>query len=223
MNRYIQKVLSGLLKKSSPNPLLSAIVDDVLTNAYRNGEIAVVYDIGANSGSWSGAMKKRFGNSEFYLFEANPVHEPEIKKTGFPYWIEALSNGDGEGVFYSINGTGDSLYKENTECYDDCVERKVSTRSLGGMVREFGIPLPDLVKMDVQGAELDVIQGGQSVFDYVRYVLSELPVAKYNIGAPGFSEYMNVFAGHGLRPVEVAEIHKRKGEVVQLDILFRRY
>ena len=223
MNRYIEKVLSGWLRRSSSNPLLSAIVNEVLTNAYLNGEIAVVYDIGANSGSWSGAMKKRFSSSEFYLFEANPVHVPEIKKTGFPYWIEVLSNGDGDGLFYSINGTGDSLYKENTECYDGCMETKVSTRSLNGMVVEFGIPLPDLVKIDVQGAELDVIQGGQAAFDNARYVLSELPVAKYNIGAPGFSEYMDVFAGHGLRPVEIAEIHKRKGEVVQLDILFRRY
>ncbi len=45
-------------------------------------------------------------------------------------------------------------------------------------------PLPDLIKMDVQGAEMDVLQGASEVLKTVKHVILELQTVEYNKGAP---------------------------------------
>jgi len=43
---------------------------------------------------------------------------------------------------------------------------------------------PDLIKMDVQGAELDVLKGAVGVLATTNHVILELQVVEYNTGAP---------------------------------------
>jgi len=100
---------------------------------------------------------------------------------------------DREVEFYQNNDApgGNSYYRENpavqpsaAQIYSDVYRRRVKTISLDDTVRARGWPWPDLIKMDVQGAEFDVLQGAAESLMHAQHVILELQVVEYNKGAP---------------------------------------
>ena len=201
-----------------------------LLQLYRSGTISTVYDIGAHHGKWSLGMKKLMPKASFQLFEANPVCETFLKKTSLPYHRIALSKAKGKRVFHSNNSTGDSFYPENTELSGafGWQEKEVETADLDTFALQNHLPLPDWIKLDVQGAELDVLAGGKYLFSKSKFLLTEIPLLPYNLGAPSFSDYLDAFGAAGFLPVSVVEVHQLSAKagsspaLSQMDLFFER-
>ena len=201
-----------------------------LLQLYRSGNISTVYDIGAHHGMWSLGMKKLMPKASFQLFEANPVCETFLKKTGLPYHRIALSKAKGKRVFHSNNSTGDSFYPENTKLSGvfGWQEKEVETADLDSFAVQNHLPSPDWIKLDVQGAELDVLAGGKCLFSKSKFLLTEIPLLPYNLGAPSFSDYLDAFGAAGFRPVSVVEVHQLSAKagnspaLSQMDLFFER-
>jgi hypothetical protein len=51
------------------------------------------------------------------------------------------------------------------------------------VVEQRGFPTPDMVKIDVQGAEWDIFRGAQKTFQCVQHLIMELQHTEYNQGA----------------------------------------
>jgi len=79
----------------------------------------------------------------------------------------------------------------------------------------------DLIKMDVQGAELDVIRGGLPVVRNSRYLLLELQTHNYNLGAPHFEEVVAFLLGEGFAVVDIVDLMYSGDKLIQVDVLFR--
>lgn len=201
-----------------------------LSQLYRSGNISTVYDIGAHHGKWSLGMKKLMPKASFQLFEANPVCETFLKKTGLPYHRIALSKTKGKRVFHSNNSTGDSFYPENTELSGafGWQEKEVETADLDTFALQNHLPSPDWIKLDVQGAELDVLAGGKYLFSKTKFLLTEIPLLPYNLGAPSFSDYLDAFRTAGFLPISVVEVHQLSAKagnspaLSQMDLFFER-
>ena len=201
-----------------------------LLQLYRSGNISTVYDIGAHHGKWSLGMKKLMPKASFQLFEANPVCETFLKKTGLPYHRIALSKAKGKRVFHSNNSTGDSFYPENTKLSGvfGWQEKEVETADLDSFAVQNHLPSPDWIKLDVQGAELDVLAGGKCLFSKSKFLLTEIPLLPYNLGAPSFSDYLDAFGAAGFLPVSVVEVHQLLAKagnspaLSQMDLFFER-
>lgn len=79
----------------------------------------------------------------------------------------------------------------------------------------------DLIKLDVQGAELAVLQGGEALVRQCAFLLLELPfMGMYNHGAPSFAESIAYLDGLGFVPYDLPEMHRESGVLLQIDILF---
>jgi len=201
-----------------------------LLQLYRSGNISTVYDIGAHHGKWSLGMKKLMPKASFQLFEANPVCETFLKKTALPYHRIALSRANGKRVFHSNNSTGDSFYLENTKLSGafGWQEKEVETADLDSFALQNHLPSPDWIKLDVQGAELDVLAGGKYLFSKTKFLLTEIPLLPYNLGAPSFSDYLDAFGAAGFLPVSVVEVHRLSAKagnspaLSQMDLFFER-
>jgi hypothetical protein len=80
-------------------------------------------DIGAHVGDFTHTVKSKFPKCECLMIEANPYCEPYLKQTSLDYIITTLYSSSKKLPLFveKINkiGTGASLYKENTEFYDD--------------------------------------------------------------------------------------------------------
>jgi FkbM family methyltransferase len=168
---------------------------DYLSNLKAQGfEPTVIYDVGACVLHWTNEAKRIWPNAEFVAFEAMNSSEFLYKEQGLKYFMGALSDVTGKEVEFYQNDWhpgGNSYYRENAEVNPEAPEyfnekhkRVLKTVTLDAVVRLKQFPLPDLIKMDVQGAELDVLKGASQVLQSVKHVILELQAVEYNKGAP---------------------------------------
>ena len=85
-------------------------------------------------------------------------------------------------------------------------------------VREFGIPAPDYIKLDVDGVELDVLRGAQETLRGVREAQVEVDIATAD-------EHIALLAGPGLHPytfsVKGEDLHN-SAETGEMQVTDRR-
>jgi FkbM family methyltransferase len=143
---------------------------------------------------WTNESRRIWPNAETVAFEAMDSSEFLYKEQGLKYFMGALSDVTGKEVEFYQNDWhpgGNSYYKENAEVnpeapqyFNEKHKRVLKTATLDAVVRLKQFPLPELIKMDVQGAELDVIKGASQVLQTVKHVILELQSVEYNKGAP---------------------------------------
>ena len=193
-------------------------------------DLSIVYDIGANNGSWSQLIKSEsLADSQFYLFEANANHSYALSNTGFNFKIATLGMQDFKSVkFYSSygsdgpanQGTGDGYYRENSIYFESPKITNHTTYTLDFMIQELGWPKPKLMKMDTQGSELDIMMGSIDIVSSLNVLVLELSLLNSNFGSPKISDYMTFLSKLGLLPFQVSEVHHDGLILTQLDIIF---
>lgn len=123
------------------------------------------------------------------MVEANPFCEEHLKKLNLKYDITGLSSFEGKSDLHieknNVIGTGASLYKENTQWYEGENSHTISV-NIDTLDNKNYFPnqMIDLIKIDVQGSELDILNGGRKTIRRSKYVLMEVSLIQYNIGAP---------------------------------------
>jgi FkbM family methyltransferase len=157
-------------------------------------EPKVIYDIGACVLHWTNEAQRIWDRAEYIVFEAMDSSEFLFKERGLKYHMGVLSDESGKEVdFYQndVHPGGNSYYKENEEVNPETVNyfneshrRRLKTVTLDAVRRLKNFPAPDMIKMDVQGAELDVLRGAVETLSTVKHVILELQVVEYNKGAP---------------------------------------
>ena len=188
-----------------------------------NISIETVYDIGASDGSWSRNAAKQFSRANFILFEANPNYAKELEKTGFQSFQCILAKETAQRLFYSANGHGDSLYRDNSPKYQAITPNAVQAYALDDVVRDNILPIPNLIKIDTQGSEVEILTGGAKLLNGVNFLYLECPLFNCNEGAPSIIKYLELASEHGFKPVQIGEIHRTRNQyLVQIDILFAK-
>ena len=86
--------------------------------------------------------------------------------------------------------SGNSIYKEKSDVYDGdmLVIETLPVYKLDDVV----IGTYDLIKIDTQGSELDIIQGGINTFSKAKVVICEVALMDVNIGGCKKEDVMNV-------------------------------
>ena len=66
--------------------------------------------------------------------------------------------------------------------------------TLDGLLKDRALGAPILLKLDVQGAELDVLAGASRVLEATEFVVMEVSFLEYNKGAPDFRRTIDAMA-----------------------------
>jgi FkbM family methyltransferase len=190
---------------------------------------AVTYDVGAYRGGWTKVAAQVFPDAQFVLFEANADHAAELAACGHKFFIAALGAGDGVARAFHVPRAGDvtgaSLYVENTTHYaaSNLQVREVATARLDTLAAREKLPPPDLVKIDVQGAELEVLAGASAVLASAGVMIVEVSLVDYNKRAPLMADVITAVDRAGFRCADLCEVHRTSTNfVLQLDLLFVR-
>ena len=153
-----------------------------------NFEPEVIYDIGACVLHWTKESLKIWPNSTYYLFDGMDSVGFLYDEVGFEYHLGVLSDVDNkELIFYQSNESpgGNSYYKEYSWATDlyfgKDSERIVKTITVDTVVKDKKFKLPDLIKIDVQGCEVDILT---ETLKTCKHLIIELQHSQYNIGAP---------------------------------------
>lgn len=149
----------------------------------------VIYDVGSCVLHWTRCAKKIFPDARYILFDAwEPAEE---LYTGYEYHIGVLGDRERDVTFYQNDDMpyGNSYYREiGTPIFPESIGRTKHMNSLDKIVKDRGFPPPDLIKIDVQGAERDVIQGALETLKKTSYMIVEMQHTNYNKGAPHYDE-----------------------------------
>jgi FkbM family methyltransferase len=186
--------------------------------------IDCIYDIGGWMGYWTENMSNGIlKEKEFIVFEANPYYSDALSRLGKKVFIDVLSDKKGlEVEYYDAPLSGESYYKENTNYYKDHIPKKRITNTLDSIIEKNKLTLPDFIKIDTQGSELDILKGGIKAINNAKIVYTECPIIKYNLGAPNIQDYLNFFDYFDFYPMNILETHFMDNVLVQIDIVFMK-
>jgi FkbM family methyltransferase len=184
-----------------------------------------ILDIGANVGQFYNKCKSIFTDSYYYLIEGNLKCEEALKQLNVDYSMSLISDEIKEVDFYTRiheeKCTGNSIYREKTSFFDDdqiLLEKRL-TSTLNDLLPNKTF---DLIKIDVQGSELDIINGGIQLIKESKMVILEISLVEYNEGSPTKEKVYEKMFELGFKDVEnLGTInHPLTYETIQQDILF---
>lgn len=175
-----------------------------------NFDPKVIYDIGACVLGWTTSAKTIWPNSQYFLFEAMEESEPLFIESGYNYHIGVLGYEDQKPVVFYKNVNfpgGNSYYMENQEFSPVANDffGKDENRFYRKMERLYSVvsaknfPPPDLLKIDVQGCEIDILQGAGDLLKTTKHLIVELQHVQYNIGAKTTIESIPIIESMGFK------------------------
>ena len=196
-----------------------------LLELQNNGlDIDIIFDIGAYRGEWSKLLSSTsLKNKKFFLFEANEENQNFLEKSGFKFFLNVLSDQRKKVNFFSNLSTGDSYLIEQTSFYKENFKTIIKEAiTLDELVDREKIPLPNLIKIDTQGSELDILKGSKKTISQCSLIYLECPIIEYNLKAPNLNEYLDYLRSIEFFPLDICEVHKIDNVLIQIDILFIR-
>lgn len=200
------------------------------------GQDLVVYDIGASSGVFSRCLAKLANVQAIHAFEPIPAAFAELVERTRQYPQIALHNvavGSENGAMniWVTAGSRDSssllkmqaLHKEERPfaSYDDHPE-KVQVVRLDDFVQDKHLPLPDVVKIDVQGYEDRVLKGGSNTITHAAFAILEMSLVPLYEDCPLFDDIYRQMRELNFQLVGVGgELHGISGRQLQVDGIFQ--
>lgn len=171
-----------------------------------NSSIKIITEVGSRDGIDAIKTAKFFNSVENYVFEADPELIEELKTNidsfgenrDFKIFNLALGDEDKEVTFYAVNkenypnkGVG-SLFKidfENREKSDPDYLRTDAQKEIKINQKKYAslnLPIPDLLLIDVEGAEYEVLKGFESNLTKIKFIVLESSISENQLGAKPF-------------------------------------
>ncbi len=186
----------------------------------------VILDVGVATGTPD--LYDAFPHAYLMLVEALGVFEPDLnailsKRQG-SYVVAAAGSTVGEVMFnqHSYRLDGSSLYKESMGEVADGIQVTVNQIRLDDLVRERELTGGFLIKVDVQGAELDVLGGAEEVLKNTEVVVLEVSLFEFMKGAPQFAAVVAFMSDRGYVAYDMVHGWNRPldNALGQIDIVF---
>lgn len=191
-------------------------------------------DVGANKGQFALATLSLFPNVKIDCFEPLPGPGKIIQAWSAHMTDQinlhqcALARSGGHSKFYVTNREDSSSFFEpgspqKAAGIDVSETIEVVTERLDSVIDKASISSPSLLKMDVQGAELDVLIGSEGILSSIDFVYLELSFIQLYKNQPLFNDLYEYLVQRGfvLRGLANSDIDKARGPT-QTDALFCR-
>jgi len=191
-------------------------------------------DIGGYKGKWTYVMHKMDPELEHVvIFEPQKKFHRELEELDLGRVEKVIYKcglGDRKGTLEIQGGTASASVLSTAELQThyfpgSVVEEKesIDIKVLDQVYSEDKLPYPDLIKIDVQGFELNVLKGGRHVLSKAKYLVIELSFREFYVGQPPLSELLRflednhyVMISHGFE----LKSPKSPMEVLQMDGIF---
>ena len=195
---------------------------------------SVIYDVGANVGTWSCLAKSLFPAARIDAFEPLSMHSAEFRKMAAAWPDDmhlhtcALGATEGTATMHIMDyADASSLLPVTVEGQSEFKIKPVAMQQvplvpLDTLVLRDKLPLPDLLKLDVQGYELEVLRGSETCLRHARAVLCEVSFRAFYARQPLFPELLSFLTQRGFALHALGEGTALGQPLVQADALFLR-
>ncbi len=199
--------------------------------AAASGKITTAYDLGANMGSWTLLAKTFLPGLAVHAFEPVPAYQQEFLSS-----VKGLTNvtlhkagagSENKQAVLNLSGHSSGFL----EVSDNLLKTYPSERKTGEIavnmirlddyVREKGLPLPDLMKLDVEGYEVEVLSAATECMKHCRYIILEVSFIERHIGQSLFHDVVRFMANHNFVAHAFPHGMHLAQPIQSADVLFR--
>ena len=203
---------------------------DIIITSLKNKNFNPDYivDVGCFRGIWTNKLLNFFPNSKYILFDAddnNIKYLDKLKSSNknIDYKIILLSDDEKDYDFYSME-SGSSIFEEQTN-YSRKIKKVKSSLLYNELPNEIKNTKSNLIKLDVQGAELKIISGLKELINNFEVIILEVSLHKYNKGSPLFYDVISHMQNNNFILYDIYDL-KRLGDqdsyLLQFDCVFLR-
>lgn len=192
----------------------------------------VIYDIGGHIGTWTVLAKSIFLKSKVHVFEPLAIHWKELEENvnNIPdVFLEKCALGNkAEVIKMHVASNSDSssflpltenIRNEFGQVQTD--EVGIEVVRLDDYIRTKGIRTPDVIKIDVQGFELEVLKGATTILSHAKYLIIEVSFIELYEFQPLFSEVTAFLRDHGFNVYAFGNNTALGKRIIQTDVLFK--
>ena len=180
-------------------PVMTRFAEDV-------ADASVVWDVGANMGTYACLAGKAAEDVTVVTFEPAPenvarlkrnldlnniksiIQEKALDETNGEMWLSSDQNGDGQ---YSLT--------------DNNRGSRVTTAEADRLVEQNIVPHPSVVKIDVEGSELRVLEGMRTILQDINYLYLEIHPSKITDYGGNVHEIEEILSDSGLKHKKIYE------------------
>jgi FkbM family methyltransferase len=202
----------------------------------KDSSVRVIFDVGAADGRTSIHYHEIFPEARIHAFEPFGQHLKKLrlvaqKNPKIQVHEVAASNANGSATFYCTSGEySNSLCVPNDNTgsqFDKHLKVKdviqVTTRTIDSICQESGIDKIDILKMDIQGAELHALKGAEKLLQdkKVRLIYTEVSFMPIYSDGVLFYQLSDYLAKFGYELFNIYDIkHNQKGRLAWADAIF---
>jgi len=240
MKNAVRKLLNSFgyeLRRVTPFPAgapqrpvgdMQKLLEDL---KFRGLNCKSILDVGANRGDWSRMAKLVYPEAKFCLIEPQTEMEEDLK---------SFCNGSANSI-YIMAGAGPVNEKKYLTVWDDLAgssflpkeddalkgsgkQRVIDMVAIDEIIGPGKFDVPELVKLDIQGFEIEALKGAGKLFGQTEAFILEVSLFSFSDvpGMPVFADIINFmlerdyvvydFPGFSRRPLD--------GALAQCDICF---
>jgi len=213
----------------------AAIEHRLFFKNFKNLEVKTIIDIGANKGQFSLIAKKFFPNASIFAFEPlarpfqkflkifNTIENVKIYKYAIgPFDDEVtmnISNREDSSSILEIGHLQNKIFPGTSKIN----EEKVYISPIDKLLETSNIHNPSLLKIDVQGYELEVLKGCKSILDKIDYIYCECSFIELYKNQAIYSQVCEWLYDHNFSVTSIYNpSYDHKGQMVQADIYFKK-
>lgn len=210
-----------------PHATFSQVLEDLVARGFQS---KTILDVGANHADWSKIAKEIFKDSIFYLIEPQIEMEPHLKSfcessPGSKYFLCGAGSAN-QSLTLTVwdDKAGSSFVPGEQDFFSYAKEkREVPIRTINTIISENAIEIPKLVKLDIQGFEIEALKGASDLFGNTEVFILEIALFKFE-GMPVFSEVIAFMESKGYVLYDFAGFSRRPydGALGQCDVVFAK-
>jgi FkbM family methyltransferase len=233
------KVIKYLNKKGLtivPFDSREAQLEKVRYNWLTNQNINSIIDVGASEGGFASKARELFRGAKIYSFEPIPSSYKTLTKKfksdkNFKAFNIALGNTVGQLEFHLNEHIGASSFLKTSNLHVDAhpytknySKIKVASDKMDNLVEASELTQNVILKLDVQGYEIEVLKGAEGLLKHVKFIYSEVCFNKLYEEQPLFDEIINFLRERGYRIAGVENISQslKNGMFLNADVFFAR-
>lgn len=231
----IRKLLASLIHPSCWRGLSIGVAPSVEhLSVLRTLDVDGILDVGANRGQFSLACRLAKPGIPVVAFEPIPNEASTFRKvhpqSSLVTLIEsALGESTGSAVLHLSKSADSSsllpIGRRQTEYFRDTAEigtLKVPVQRLDDLSANWAGRTDQLLKIDVQGYELNVLRGAAQTLNSCKYVYAECSEVELYEGQALKREVADFLQSHGFAEQGMFNAEYQQSQLIQADYLFKR-
>lgn len=172
-----------------------------------------IIDVGANKGTWTREVITYLPDAKYLLIEPQKNLQPffldllELENVTCLAVGAGIEDTTGTFTFVDRDDSCSFVYSKQYAKDNGYTQHEIPIKTLNTIIRENDLPIPDLIKIDAEGLDLEVIEGASELLGHTEIILVEAAVGN-NIYKNTMARVVELMDKKNYRLFDITELNR---------------